>query len=228
MKPRPNASPGSLLIGGVAFLGSALLLAASAAAGPAGRRAVDERGVDRFIWMLEHGSPASLNDLNAARAGLTTHHKRICRELIALIEPARKEKLPEAARAAVAHVLGELRCAEAAEALAAGLGHGPFPEPFFSSGSHFWRFAVCCGIALTRIGRPAVPALIGNLEKPANSKCLYSSLTVLHHVLGGKRRLLELIVKLQKRAADAATLKNLAEARRITQRMPDAPAEPLY
>ena len=51
---------------------------------------------------------------------------------------------------------------------------------------------------------------------------------MLRNVLGGKRRLVELIDRLQQQPADEVIAKNLAEARRLAERVPDDTDEPLY
>lgn len=49
--------------------------------------------------------------------------------------------------------------------------------------------------ALLKIGRPSVPAVLENLKTTDNTVLRKRSLDVLYHVLGGKRRMIELLQK---------------------------------
>ena len=54
--------------------------------------------------------------------------------------------------------------------------------------------------ALVKIGRPAIPAMIENIKNSDNERLRDDSMLVLYHVLGGKKRLLELFSKLSDKA----------------------------
>jgi len=64
------------------------------------------------------------------------------------------------------------------------------------------RYDVPVWTALVRIGRPVVPAMIENIETSDNRILREKSIDVLYHVLGGKRRVLELLTKLKEQAKD--------------------------
>ena len=118
--------------------------------------------------------------------------KQTISRLITLVDPANAKKYGDQTRAAAGFLLGELRAVEAVQVLSAALLDEPSKEierlsPFDYP---FWN-------ALVKIGRPAVPAMIENIETSDHQMLRVKSLDVLNHVLGGKRHLLELLDKLK-------------------------------
>jgi len=82
---------------------------------------------------------------------------------------------------------------------------------------------------LVSIGRPAVPAMIANLEQTDDERLRLRSLGVLYHVLGGKKHLLELLGKLQARAEDKAVAKRIEAAAAFSQEhYKETGEDPLY
>ena len=150
--------------------------------------------------------------------------KSVIRGLIPLIDPANREKYSDETRCAAAYLLGELRAIEAVPVLSEALADPP-GKKFGSDGS---RYDVPVFSALVKIGRPAVPAMIKNVETSDDLKLRKNSLDVLNHVLGGKRRLLELLARLNARATDPDAARHIGEARSWCQSHYKEDEEPLY
>lgn len=152
-------------------------------------------------------------------------HKRMVKALIPLIDPANADRYSDETRCAAAYLLGQLRAVEAVPVLSKALADPPGPWLITDSS----RFDAPVWHALVRIGRPAVPAMIRNIETSDHRMLRIRSLGVLNHVLGGKRRLLELLDRLKKRAGDdkqkAARIEKAAERVRSHYKEDE---EPLY
>jgi len=128
-------------------------------------------------------------------------------KLIPLIDPANAAKYSDETRCAAAYLLGELRAVEAVPVLSKALVNEPGPK----MSSDLNRYNVPALTALIKIGRPTVPTLIKNLETSNDQILRDKSLGVLIHVLGGKRRLLELLAKLEKRSNGEETRRRIEE-----------------
>ena len=150
--------------------------------------------------------------------------KLIVENLIALVEPANAKKHSSQTRAAAAFLLGELRAVEAVPVLSRAM-----PEVADRVRSDFSRFDVPFWNALVKIGRPAVPVMIKNIETSDNRILRIDSLRVLDQVLGGKRRLLELLAKLEARAAkDKRKQRRIQAAAAWAKEYYKEAEEPLY
>ena len=146
------------------------------------------------------------------------------RKLIELVDPANAEKYSDETRSAAAFLLGEFRAREAVPVLSKALRKplgpwfsgdiSPYDVPIFS--------------ALVKIGRPAMPAMIKNVEASDDELLRKRSLGVLSHVLGGKRRTLELLAKLQARAKDEKKIERIKAAIKYSQEYFKEKQEPLY
>jgi hypothetical protein len=118
--------------------------------------------------------------------------KATIEQLISLVDVEKAEKQDEKTRIAAVYLLGDLRAVEAVPVLSKALSES------LDDGAtlDISRYDVPAFTALVKIGRPAVPAMIKNVETSDSQVLRTSSLDVLVHVLGGKRRLLELLAKL--------------------------------
>ena len=148
----------------------------------------------------------------------------VVKQLIPLIDPANATRYSDQTRCAGAYVLGELRAEEALPVLSRALADEP--------GRKMWsrpsRYDAPVWNALVKIGRPAVPAMIENLETSDDTRLQRKSLDVLNHVLGGKRRLMELLAKLEKRTEDKETRRRIGECITWSRDHYKESAEPLY
>ena len=150
--------------------------------------------------------------------------KLIVEKLIALADPVNAKKQTYETRAAAAFVLGELRAVKAVPVLSKAM-----PEVGDRVHSEISRFSVPFWNALVKIGRPAVPVMIENIETSDNRILRIDSLGVLNHVLGGKRRLLELLAKLETRAAkDKRKQQRIQAAATWAKKHYKETEEPLY
>jgi hypothetical protein len=70
--------------------------------------------------------------------------------------------------------------------------------------------------------------LIDNIETSDNKILRVKSLDVLYHVLGGKRRVMELLNKLKERAEDKLKIQYIEAAIQYTQEHFMEDTEPLY
>lgn len=126
------------------------------------------------------------------------NRKSVIEQLIPLIDPANAKNYSDETRSVAAYLLGELRATEAVPVLSRALADPPgrniFPD--------ISRYDTPVFHALVKIGRPAVPALIEHVKTSDNETLRKNTLDVLYHVLGGKRRLLELLVKLSELETD--------------------------
>lgn len=145
-------------------------------------------------------------------------------ELIVLIDPANAKKYSVQTRCAAAYLLGMFRASEAVIVLSQALAN----EPGRTEISDISRYDAPVWTALVRIGRPAVPAMIGNIETSDNEILRKKSLDVLYHVLGGKRRVLELLTKLKEQAKDRPKTERIEAAIQRTQAHFKEDKEPLY
>lgn len=134
---------------------------------------------------------------NQAVDGILQDRNRTIEQLIPLIDPANAAKYGGEGRAAAAYLLGEFRAVEAVPVLSKALAD----ERGLTLIDDTSRFDAAVWTALVKIGRPAVPAMIENIETSDNRILRIKSMDVLNHVLGGKRRVLELMAKLKARAA---------------------------
>jgi HEAT repeat protein len=150
--------------------------------------------------------------------------KSVIEQLVPLIDPANAKKYSDQTRSAAAYLLGELRAVEAVPVLSKALADSPGPKVI----TDMSRYDAPVWTALFKIGRPAVPAMIENVETSDDLILREGSLDVLNHVLGGKRRLLELLVKLEKRSTDREVTRRIEEARSWAERHYKEDEEPLY
>ncbi|MCH7559628.1 MAG: hypothetical protein IIB56_19555 [Planctomycetes bacterium] len=148
----------------------------------------------------------------------------IINELIPLIDPANSEKYNDGTRCIAAFLLGKFRAVEAVSVLSQALAN----EPEQIAISDISRYDAPVWIALVRIGRPAVPAMIENIETSDDRILRIKSLDVLNHVLGGKRRVLELLTKLKVQAKDRSKVQRVQSAIQHTQAHFKEDEEPLY
>jgi HEAT repeat protein len=155
--------------------------------------------------------------------------KSVIEQLIPLIDPVNTKKYSDETRCAAAYLLGKLRAVEAVPVLSKALADPPGPKVFSDSS----RYDAPVLAALAKIGRPAVPEMIKNVETSENQILRKKSLDVLNHVLGGKRRLLELLVKLNTRQLseqppDQEASRRIREARSWAEAHYKEDKEPLY
>jgi len=148
----------------------------------------------------------------------------IVRKLIELVDPANAEKYSDETRSAAAFLLGEFRAREAVPVLSKALRKPLGPSVSWDI-SPYNRPILA---ALLKIGRPAVPAMIENVETSDDSMLRTRSLDVLWRVLGGKRRTLELLAKLQARAKDEKKIERIKAAIKYSQEHFKENQEPLY
>ncbi len=151
-------------------------------------------------------------------------HSATVEQLIPLIDPAKAKEYSDETRCAAAYLLGKLRAVEAVPVLSRALADEPGPK----TRSDLSRYDVPVWNALVRIGRPAVPAMIENIETSDHRMLRIGSLDVLNHVLGGKRRLLELLAKLEKRTDDKGTRRRIQECTTRAREHYKENKEPLY
>lgn len=159
--------------------------------------------------VMEHIKKILSKDVRTRNQGvdeILQDRKITIEKLIPLIDPTNATKYSDETRCAAAFVLGELRAIEAVPVLSMALANEPGPK----IKDDISRFDVPVCTALVKIGRPSIPAMIENIETSDNEILLNKSMDVLNHVLGGKRRLLELLGNLEVRAA-----KNELKAQRI-------------
>ena len=176
-----------LLLG---LIGSATLAGDT---GPAASQTAPRR-VPTRVDELKNGAKEGVD---AAAGGILADQKRLVDGLIEIVDPANKAQYAERTRGVAAYLLGELRAEKAAPVLCKALANEP-GDFFMANGNHtspVWT-------ALVRIGRPAVPELIRNVEESDDRAVADDSSIALWHILGGKQHLLELLDKLEKRAQD--------------------------
>lgn len=150
--------------------------------------------------------------------------KTVIRQLVPIIDPAYSEKYSDETRCAAAYLLGELRAVEAVPALSKALANPPGPGDF----THISRYHVPVLTALVKIGRPAVPAMIKNVEMSDDRILRKNSLDALNRILGGKRRLMELLARLNSRATDRDVVRRTSQARSWSESHYNEDEEPLY
>jgi HEAT repeat protein len=133
--------------------------------------------------------------------------KAMIQNLIPLIDPTNANKYSDETRSASAYLLGEFRAVEAISVLSRALVNEPGPKVIYRT----TRYGAPVWSALVKIGRPAVPELIKNLENSDDHVLREKSLDVLIRTLDGKQQLLELLAKLNKNAKDDAVRHRLCE-----------------
>ncbi|SRR5258706_1841580 len=148
---------------------------------------------------------------DAGVKAILADRKKVVDALITLVDPANAGRYSEQTRSDAAYLLGKLRAPEAVPVLSKALVNEP-SGPLVGSGVDDGRVAYPMWTALIRIGRPAIPAMIRNVETSADPVVRKHSVLVIGQVLGGKRRLLETLEKLKLKAKDDDTLRRLDEA----------------
>jgi HEAT repeat protein len=145
-------------------------------------------------------------------------------KLISMVDPKNAGKYSDKTRSAAAFLLGEMRAEEAVPVLSKVLDADIGPKVILE----YSRYELPVLTALVKIGRPAVPAMIKNLETSDKLRLRNASLGVLYHVLGGKRRLLELLAKLESRASSREVRQRIESCVTLTKEHYKEKEEPLY
>ena len=153
-----------------------------------------------------------------------SNRSQTIKELIALIEPSKAAQHSERTRAAAAFLLGELRASEAAPILAKALANESYSGGRLDTDPFDWPVST----ALIKIGRPSIPALIENLETSDDRIVMHKSIDVVYIVLGGERRFLELLGKLEKRATDEQVRQRIRKVSAHVESHFKEDVEPLY
>jgi len=169
---------------------------------------------------LKQRDPDRLRDLESrdrrtrdgAVQSILQDRSELIKRLIPLIDPANADKYGDGTRCAAAYLLGEFRAVEAIPALAKALAN----EPGRHKSTDISRYDAPVFTALVKIGRPAVPAMIENVETSDNDWHRKKSLLVIAHVLGGRRQLLDMLTKLEERRLKDPTV-NQDALRRIRE-----------
>jgi len=180
---------------GIAIMGLSLtvLLTLLGTARPLGA-ATEEEQVSEYVKML---SAEDSREMNRGVDGILRDRKLLVEQLIPLVDPANAAKYKDKTRCAAAFLLGELRAVEAVPVLSKALAKEPGRKLIY----RISRFDSPVWLALVKIGRPSVPAMIENIENSDHEILWKKSLDVLDRVLGGSRRVMELLAKLEGRAA---------------------------
>ena len=219
MKTRWNVSGRRTAIGAVTLMACMVLVMLGAAPLHADKH---EETVMESVGKLLSRDARSRNH---AVDGILQDRKLTIEKLIPLIDPANTENYTDETRCAAAYLLGELRAVEAVPGLSRALADEPGPK-LIKDGS---RFYVPVRTALVKIGRPAVPVMIENIETSDNRIVRIKSMDVLVRVLGGKRRVLELMDKLEARAAgNEQKIRRIREAAQRGRERWKGDREPLY
>jgi len=180
-----------------------------------------ERTVQGCLEMLRSDDSRAINQ---AVDGVLDSRTRLIEQLIPMIDPANAGKYSDETRCAAAFLLGELRSVEAVPVLSKALADEPGRKIVGMN-----RFDVPVWSALVKIGRPAVPAMIENIESSDQEVLWGKSMDVLGHVLGGKRRVLELLARLQDRAEkDDVKRARIVRATKYAEEFWTAKEESLY
>lgn len=153
---------------------------------------------------------------------ILAQRKAVIERLIALI--GAEGKRSDETRSAAAYVLGQLRAVEAVPALSKALANPPKERRLTTD---ITRYDAPIFTALVEIGRPAVPAMIENIEATDNAALVRNSLDVLCHVLGGKQHTLELLGKLKARPKDEKIVTRIEAAIEYTAKHYSG-EDPLY
>ncbi len=130
---------------------------------------------------------------------LEERKKRI-KELIEIVDPASKKKYSRDNRSSAAYLLGELRAVEAVPVLAKSLSTANNPQRLFSYDVSPYDNPIPG--ALIKIGRPAVLAMIQNMETSDDLSVRMNSKLVLYYTVGGNRRVLEILKRRLNEAED--------------------------
>jgi hypothetical protein len=150
--------------------------------------------------------------------------KEMIKKLLTVVDPGGvKVEEEDSPRVAAIYLLGELRAEEAVPLLSKMLTDPLGPSVF----TRVVRYGDPVGGALEKIGRPAVPGMIENIETTDDGALRAASLGVLSHVLGGTKHVLELLDKLKARARDGTVIKRIEAARAYVEKN-FKEEEPLY
>ncbi|MHC4260118.1 MAG: HEAT repeat domain-containing protein [Planctomycetota bacterium] len=187
----------------------------------------EEKRKEEWLEPLEGLRSEDVRVRAQAVDSLLQGHQQTVQELISLVDPNNAQKYSEWRRRAAAYVLGEFRAVEAIPVLSRAAALPQEEEDLWYKDryhSPYWT-------ALMKIGRPAVPALIENIEGSDDETLRMKSSDVLNHILGGKRRLLEPLTKLKVRAEeeqDKKRIERIEAALEYAQRHYKEDKEPLY
>jgi len=176
------------------------------------------------VELLKQLASGEAGERRKAEEAIVAHRRVLCKSLIDMIKPGSRGRLEKESRTAAARILGEMRYEEAAPFLVAGTGEPH--EPFLLKAG-VTNVPTMCEYALKRIGRPAVPSLIKAIQESDKVQVRRSCLCVLNSILGGKRRVTELLGKLAAKAPGGQVKSNLAAAEKYVEGWQEG-EEPLY
>lgn len=163
-------------------------------------RFIIRSGSPTFADERKNVMPADIRDLfstdeavlNTAIDHILASRKELIDRLIPLVAVENAGKYNPKTRAAAGYLLGQMRAAEAASALAKALAQDPGPDYQFDID----RLTRPYFGAVVEIGRPAVPSLLENIQTTDDAVLREKSLFALSHILGGKRRMIETLRRL--------------------------------
>jgi len=165
--------------------------------------------------------------MEAVQEGLWVRDELVAK-MIELVAVKNREKFSERVRAAAAQILGKLRAPEAAGPLAEALDTEPFAGPLaLKMRGDLNPFSSAFVGALEEIGRPALPAIIEKMRTTENVLVRAKCIGILRRTVGGKRRALEVLTKLEARMDEERSKRNIAACRKLLEGVP-LDEEPLY
>lgn len=197
---------------------AALFLLTGVVAVAGGRRQEEVRTTVNDLLTVDEKSRDHIVD------ELLQPRKILIEELIPIVDPANRDKYSDETKSAAGYALGELRAVEAVPRLAEALKYEPEKRWL----TRISRYDSPYVVALIKIGRPAVPAMIANIEQSDDHTIRARSLGVLNLVVGGKRRLLELLRKVGGRATDPEARERIQRAAVWAEERFVEDEEPLY
>jgi HEAT repeat protein len=166
--------------------------------------------VDPQPILLERVSVELSAEREAEVQALLDDRKRTIEQLCEIVDQKNAGKHEPVERAAAAYVLGEMRAPEAVGALNSALADDPVQRDWFGDRSPYDSAVTA---ALVRIGRPAVPEMIKNLQQSDDKRIREKTCMILYHTLGGRDRIVALIDRLTDQEEDAGVRTRLEAAR---------------
>lgn len=160
---------------------------------------------------------------NQAVDVILDERRQLEKDLIKLVDPDKSQKVSPESRAAAAYVLGEIRSIEAVGPLVRSLAF----ERELKRSFDIDRFDYPITSALIKIGRPSVPELLRRIEAVDSRAECGTIVAILSRVLGGKRRLLDVLRKVEQ-GIDAKNIDRLRMAIDYVEVNVKERKEPLY
>ena len=191
----------------------------------------DEKLNEPTKALLEQAGSKDHTVLMEAVVTIDRQQQEVIRILIDRVDPRSADRVDPEARAAAAYLLGVLRAPQAGPALVAALADPRMPENSKRNRASSEIDVLNnrpAYFALMLIGMPVVPAVVAKIEQTDDLELRRDLLEILSRTLWGKRPLVEMLQKVEVRAADLVAKERVKQARLWVEEFHGNGEQPLF